>query len=74
VTEPKIAERFKDQPIVEAEVRDTLGTTYNSLRDAPLAIRQYERALELRQTVLGPDHLATLVSLNNLAEHRATPG
>ena len=26
--EPKIAEAFKDQPVVEADVRDTLGTTY----------------------------------------------
>ena len=47
--EPKIAEAFKDQPIVEADVRDTLGMTYCYLGEAPLAIRQFERALELRR-------------------------
>jgi tetratricopeptide (TPR) repeat protein/tRNA A-37 threonylcarbamoyl transferase component Bud32 len=65
--EPKIAGAFRDQPIVEAEVRDTLGGTYFYLGEAPLAIRQQERALELRQTRLGPDHPDTLSSRNNLA-------
>ena len=66
--EPRIAGRFKDQPLVEADVRDTLGLTYSYLGEAPLAIRQHERALELRQTKLGPDHPDTLASRNNLAE------
>ena len=65
--EPKIAGAFKDQPIVEAEVRDTLGITYHYLGHYPLAIRQHERALELRRTKLGPDHPSTLTSRNNLA-------
>jgi eukaryotic-like serine/threonine-protein kinase len=65
--EPKIAEAFKDQPIIEAEVRDTLGETYWYLGDPPLAIRQFERAVTLRQTRLGPDHTTTLQSRNNLA-------
>ena len=64
--EPKIAGAFKDQPAVEAEVRDTLGTTYAYLGEAPLAIRQHE-ALELRRAKLGPDHPDTLTSRNNLA-------
>src|SRR5271157_4885900 len=65
--EPKIAGAFQDQPVVEAEVRDTLGLTYYYLGDAPLAIRQHERAVELRRTKLGPDHPDTLTSRNNLA-------
>jgi tetratricopeptide (TPR) repeat protein len=65
--EVKIAAAFKDQAIVEAEVRDTLGTTYWYLGEAPLAIRQFERALELRRTELGPDHTDTLTSRTNLA-------
>ena len=52
--EPKVAEAFKDQPIIEADVRDTLGLTYQYLGEYPLAIRQHERALELRRTNLGP--------------------
>ena len=37
------------------------------LGDPPLAIRQFERALELRESKLGPDHPDTLQSRNNLA-------
>jgi tetratricopeptide (TPR) repeat protein/tRNA A-37 threonylcarbamoyl transferase component Bud32 len=65
--EPKIARAFQDQPVVEADVRDTLGTTYWYLGEAPHSIRQHERALELRRTKLGPDHPDTLSSRNNLA-------
>jgi len=65
--EPKIAEAFKNQPLVEAEVRDTLGQTYHYLGEYPLAIRQYERAIGLFQTRLGPDHPDTLTSRDNLA-------
>jgi tetratricopeptide (TPR) repeat protein/tRNA A-37 threonylcarbamoyl transferase component Bud32 len=65
--DPKIAGAFQDQPIVEADVRDTLGQTYLYLGEALLAIRQIERALELRQKRLGPDHTDTLASRNNLA-------
>ena len=44
--EPKIAGTFEDQPIVEAEVRGTLGQTRTLVpRRAPLAIRQLERAV-----------------------------
>jgi eukaryotic-like serine/threonine-protein kinase len=67
VAEPKIAAAFKDQPVVEAEVRGTLAMTYWYMGDAPLAIRQHERALELRQAKLGPDHPDTLENRNNLA-------
>ncbi len=72
--EPKIAARFHDQAIVEADVRDTLGETYFYLGEAPLAIRQHERALELRQARLGPDHPQTLSSRNNLAQAYRSAG
>ena len=65
--EPRIASVFKDQPIDEAEIRNTLGETAFFLSDFPLAIRHLERALELRQTRLGPDHPDTLLSRNDLA-------
>jgi eukaryotic-like serine/threonine-protein kinase len=72
--EPQIAERFKDQPLIEAEVRETLGLTYWYLREAARATRQYERAAELYQTKLGPDHTETLSSRNNLAMAYADAG
>jgi hypothetical protein len=65
--ERKIANAFQDQPLVEADVRDTLGATYWYLGEAALAIRQLERALELRRSKLGPDHHDTLRSRNHLA-------
>ncbi len=64
---PKIAEALRDQPAVEADVRDTLGTTYWYLGEVSLAIRQCELALELRRTNLGPEHPDTLQSRSNLA-------
>src|SRR5262249_53778317 len=72
--ERKIAGAFKDQPLVEADGRATLGTTSFCLREAALALRQPERALELRRTKLGPDPPATLISRNNLAEDYLAAG
>jgi serine/threonine protein kinase/lipopolysaccharide biosynthesis regulator YciM len=65
--EPKIAVSFRDQPTVEASVRNTLGKTYFYLGEPALAIRQQERALELRKRELGPDHAETLASRISLA-------
>jgi eukaryotic-like serine/threonine-protein kinase len=65
--EPEIAKAFADRPLVEASIRDTLGTTYWYLGEAALAIKQHKHALELHETQLGPDHLNTLVSRNSLA-------
>jgi len=58
---------------VEATFRYTLGTTYLYLGETPLAIRQYERSLRLREEALGPDHLDTLRSRGDLAEPTAPP-
>jgi len=65
--EPKIAGSFKDQPTVEADIRNTLGTTYYYLGDPARAIPQFERALALREAKLGPDHSQTLITRSDLA-------
>ncbi len=65
--EPRIAESLVNQPTVEASIRNTLGETYFHLGDPEPAIRQHEKALALRRQILGPDHTATLQSMNNLA-------
>jgi serine/threonine protein kinase len=65
--EPKIAAAFRDQPTVEASIRNALGETYLDLGEPALAIRQFERAVALRTTKLGTDHLHTLEGRNNLA-------
>ena len=67
VAEPKIAAAFPDQPTIEASVRSVLGETYYYLGEPALAVRQRERALELRMAELGPDHPDTLNLQNSLA-------
>ncbi len=66
--EPAVAAAFAGQPEAEASVRDTLGTTYLDLGDAPRAIGQYERALALRRQALGEDSRETLASVTHLAQ------
>ncbi len=66
--EPKIAGAFRNQPIVEADIRNTLGDTYRYLGEAPLAIRQYELAVDLRRSKLGTAHPETLSSQVLLAD------
>ena len=64
--EPRIAEAFQGQPLVEASVRNTLGMTYIYVGDPAAAITQFERAWELRRDHHGPDHADTLVSMHDL--------
>ena len=72
--EPAIAEAFADRPLVEASIRDTLGTTYWYLGEWASAIRQHERALASREAKLGSDHPDTLGSRNNLARAYLSAG
>jgi serine/threonine protein kinase len=65
--ESEIGTTFAARPAVEAAIRDTLGESYAYLGEPVLAVRQLERALELRRRVLGLDHPETLSAMNNLA-------
>jgi eukaryotic-like serine/threonine-protein kinase len=62
-----VAADFRDQPLIEAGVRDTLGETYIGLGDYNAAERQLLAALEIRTSALGPDNLETLDTEFNLA-------
>ena len=64
---PQIAEAFAGQPVIEAAVRTTLGTTYLHLGEYSPAIEELERAVELRQDHLGPNHPDTIQSRVRLA-------
>ena len=52
----RIAGKFDAQPLVEASVRLTIGSTYMELGQYPQAQRELERAVDLRRRFLGEAH------------------
>jgi len=70
----RIGGRFKERPLVEAEIRQTIGVACREVGDHDRAIEQLEAALMLRKLGLGPEHPDTLNSMNNLAEAYKTAG
>jgi serine/threonine protein kinase/tetratricopeptide (TPR) repeat protein len=64
---PALGTGFRDQPLVEARLRSTLGTTFRFLGDHAQATEQHEQARALYAHHCGPDHIDTLRSMNNLA-------
>ncbi len=65
--ESSIATDFKDNPTIEAAIRETLGESYRLMGDPALSLRQVKRSWELRTQALGPDHRDTLTSMTLLA-------
>jgi tetratricopeptide (TPR) repeat protein len=61
------ADRFENEPLVEAGVRLTLGTSLRGLGDRAAAEGELRRALELRRGQLGEDDPATLQAAHRLA-------
>jgi tetratricopeptide (TPR) repeat protein len=58
-----VGQRFKDRPLVEAAVRNTLAHSLRSLSLFDLALPHAERALEQRRKILGDDHHDTIDAL-----------
>ncbi len=65
--EKQISNTFSNQPLVEAQLRETMGETFGFLGDVERAIPQFERALELFREHLGLKEIHTLTAMNNLA-------
>jgi hypothetical protein len=63
----RIEGKFAGQPLVEASIRQTIGTTYLDLSLFLDAERQFERALKLRQRFLGDKSRDTLSSMSGVA-------
>jgi serine/threonine protein kinase/Flp pilus assembly protein TadD len=63
----KIAGKFEDQPLVEAEIRNTLAITYDLLGEPAKAEVHAARARELFVRALGPEDLRSVNATNNLA-------
>ncbi len=64
---PELDTRFRDQPLVEARLRNTLGNTYWYLGDTKAAVDQYERSLALSASHQNADHPDRLAITANLA-------
>ena len=64
-----IGNKFKEQPLFEAKIRQAIGDAYSSpnVNRPLLAIPQYERAISLRRAAAGPSDESTLHSMQNLA-------
>src|SRR6185369_3303511 len=70
--EPQIALLFTNRPIVEAEIRNTLGVTFLNLGEYTKAIQQSERSLALATAHMAPEAVERLKYVNNLAlDYRA---
>jgi serine/threonine protein kinase/tetratricopeptide (TPR) repeat protein len=64
---PFVDQGFPNQPLIEARLRLTLGTSFGNLGEAKIAADQTERAWSIYRKHLGPDHPDTLASMANLA-------
>ncbi|MBI2514308.1 MAG: serine/threonine protein kinase [Opitutae bacterium] len=58
--------RFREQPLVEADLRETIGDTYEVLGDYAAARAQFEKTLTLRRVQLGSDDAQTLTAATKL--------
>jgi hypothetical protein len=65
--ETRIAEAFTERPLAEAALREIFASTYQDLQEPALAVRQYERALALREALQGESHADTMACRNELA-------
>jgi serine/threonine protein kinase len=64
---PFVEKSFADQPLIEARLRTTVGSSFNALGKFDIAAELFQRAAALATKHLGPDHLNTLSSRANLA-------
>jgi tetratricopeptide (TPR) repeat protein len=64
---PVMEKSFADQPLLEARLRMTVGTSFLYLGEAKIAAHQFERARGIYTAQLGPANANTLRSMNRLA-------
>src|SRR6516165_211912 len=67
----RIEGKFENQPLVEASIRQTIGTTYSDLGLYAEAQPHLERSLEIRRRVLGQENPETVRSMWRLAKLHA---
>jgi tetratricopeptide (TPR) repeat protein len=62
----RVSEQFKEQPLVEAEIRSVIGSTYQALGMYDEAEPHAVAAMAIFRRVLGDEHLDTLRSINSM--------
>jgi serine/threonine protein kinase len=70
----RIGSQFASRPEVEAAIRQTIGLTYRDLSLFDEAQKHMQRALEIRRSLLGPEHVDTLNSMQELGAMYARAG
>ncbi|HUU19028.1 MAG TPA: serine/threonine-protein kinase [Sedimentisphaerales bacterium] len=58
--------KFYDRPLIEAEIRETLGGTYRMLAESTKAEQHWLRALQIYRQHYGEEHPSTLKAKNGL--------
>jgi tetratricopeptide (TPR) repeat protein len=71
---PFVEQSFRGQPLTEARLRITMGTSFWYLGNAKIAADQYAAARSIYTEHLGTDHPDTLLSMINLANSYAALG
>ena len=66
-TDAQVADVFEDRPVGEASVREMLGAGYLNVGEPSAAVKEFERALALREAVFGPTSAETAACRNQLA-------
>jgi serine/threonine protein kinase/Flp pilus assembly protein TadD len=61
-----LGDKFKDRPLLEAEIHETLAWTYRSLNEWSQAEQHFQRVIEIYQKQLGEAHPDTLKVMNNI--------
>jgi tetratricopeptide (TPR) repeat protein len=58
--------KFKDRPLIEASIRETLGGTYRMLAESAKAEQHWLRVLQIYRQHYGQEHPATLRAMDGL--------
>ncbi|MBL7187940.1 MAG: serine/threonine protein kinase [Phycisphaerae bacterium] len=58
--------KFKDKPLIEASIRETLGWTYRAIGEPEKAEQHSLRAIEIYRQHYGQEHPATLRATDNI--------
>jgi serine/threonine protein kinase/tetratricopeptide (TPR) repeat protein len=62
----KLEDEFKDRPLIEAQIRETLGKTYLLLDESTEAEKHWTRARDIYRQHYGGKHSATLGAMEGL--------